>query len=120
MKLIVRTLIVFCLPFLLSASRWTIDDILLVERAGGVEISRDGQLAVWVKSKTDRDKGRTVSHVMLRHLEEDWEVQLTRGKDANTSPRLSPDGRRVAFLSNRPKPDAESEKNGADAEEPAN
>jgi dipeptidyl aminopeptidase/acylaminoacyl peptidase len=105
MKFTSKSLLVLCLPCLLAASEWTVDDLLLMERAGAFEVSRDGNTAVWVKSAVDSEKGRTVSHIMLRYLEEGWELQLTRGKDANTSPRLSPDGRRVAFLGNRPKQD---------------
>ena len=92
MKFACKSLLILCLPCLVAAGEWTVDDLLLMERAGAFDVSRDGKTAVWVKSAMDSKKGRTVSHIMLRHLEEGWEVQLTRGKDADSSPRLSPDG----------------------------
>ncbi len=89
---------------LAAASQWTVDDILLAERAAGYQISSNGKLVVWVKSQMDRDKGESVSHLMLRHLADDYEIQLTRGTDSSTSPRFSPDAGKIAFLSARRPP----------------
>lgn len=89
-----------------SGEKWTVEDVLLGERADQMELARDGKLVVWVKSQIDKEKGEAVSHLVLRNLAEDYEVQLTRGKDNNTSPKFSPDGKRIAYLSNRKPADA--------------
>ena len=107
MTFIVRSLILLSLPLAMLASRWTVDDIVTMEKAEAMELSRDGRRAVWVESATDDKKGATVSNLFLRHLDEDWKIQLTRTKDRNTKPRFSPDARRIAFLSNRPKTDGD-------------
>jgi dipeptidyl aminopeptidase/acylaminoacyl peptidase len=85
----------------LAQQKWTVDDILMAERGDQFRLSRDGRLAVWVKSQMDRDKGESVSHLFLRNLADNFEVQLTRGTDSHSSPRFSPDGRRIAFLTSR-------------------
>jgi dipeptidyl aminopeptidase/acylaminoacyl peptidase len=86
------------------ASKWTPDDVLMTESAGDMQLSRDGKFAVWVKSQMDREKGEAVSNIILRYLDSDSEVPLTRGQDTNSSPRFSPDGKRIVFLSSRKTP----------------
>ncbi len=83
------------------ASNWTTDDILLMERAASLELSRDGSMAVWAQSKMDTKKGTAVSQIYLRYLTDNHLVQLTRGDDSSTSPQFSPSGKQVAFLSSR-------------------
>ncbi|MCS7044068.1 MAG: prolyl oligopeptidase family serine peptidase [Bryobacteraceae bacterium] len=90
----------FCLA-LLAADRWTVDDILLQEQAGSMELSRDGRMAVFTKSRIDKEKGESVSHLWLKRFDEAESIQLTRGQDSATSPKFSPSGRLIAFLSSR-------------------
>ncbi|MFZ5623381.1 MAG: prolyl oligopeptidase family serine peptidase [Gemmatimonadota bacterium] len=90
------------------ARHWSADDILRQESAGGLQVSPDGRWLVWVKSWMDTEKGR-VANLVLSSLTADREVQLTRGKQLDTSPRWAPTGRRIAFLSTRPVPDAKGD-----------
>lgn len=83
------------------ASEWSTDDILLMERASGLELSRDGSMAVWAQSKMDPKKGQVLSQVWLRYLSDKHLLQLTRGEESSSSPQFSPDGKRVAFLTSR-------------------
>ena len=112
MQFIARTLLLLLCPCAVFAARWSVDDVLLAERAGQFELSRDGARLVWVKSRVDKKKGRAISNLILRNLEEDYQVQLTRGNNRNSSPRFSPDGRRIAFLSNRERPEEPGDENG--------
>lgn len=89
-----------------AAEKWTLEDVLFQESAGSLELSRDGRLAVFTKSKMDREKGVAVSNVYLKHLADDFEIALTRGPDGASSPRFSPDSKRVAFLTSRKSPGA--------------
>ena len=105
-----------CAFALTAAEKWTPDDILLMERVGGVEISRDGKALAYVKSRLDKEKGESVSNLYLKFVSDTDEIQLTRGTDNQGNPKFSPDSRRLAFLSSRkpadPKPDAKPETGG--------
>ena len=84
---------------------WTIDDILLAEKASDFQVSPDGRHAVWVKTVMDKEKGESVSNLVLSRIggRRD-EVVLTRGRDRSTGPRWSPGGSTIAFLSTRKAP----------------
>jgi dipeptidyl aminopeptidase/acylaminoacyl peptidase len=89
-------------------SKWTVDDIIMVEQAGQFEIAPDCKWATWVKTSADKDKDSRVSNIFVSNLSEKKEIELTRGNDNNSSPKWSPDGQLIAFISTRslPKPKA--------------
>jgi dipeptidyl aminopeptidase/acylaminoacyl peptidase len=96
-------------------TKWTVDDTLSGRQAGDFHISPDCRWAVWTRSVADKDKGEAVTQVMRSSLTSKEEVELTRGPDSCTSPRWSPDGKLIGFLSARPAPKAK----GNTAEEEA-
>ncbi|MGD2153145.1 MAG: prolyl oligopeptidase family serine peptidase [Gemmatimonadales bacterium] len=87
-----------------DAGTWTIDDILFTESAGQYQISPDGRWVVWVKSTMDATEGRQVSNLYLSSLTSDLEIQLTRGNYSHSSPRWTPSGELISFMSSRPLP----------------
>ncbi|MGQ9917030.1 MAG: S9 family peptidase [Bryobacteraceae bacterium] len=97
-----------CLPAA-GADKWTVDDILLQEQVGNLELSRDGRLGVYTVSRIDKDKGEAVSHIWLKRFGEEGAVQLTRGRDSASSPKFSPSARLIAFLTSRRPPRAQGE-----------
>jgi dipeptidyl aminopeptidase/acylaminoacyl peptidase len=91
---------------------WKPEDFIYTESAGQFRISPDGKWTVWVKSTTDKEKDGRISNLYLTSLTEKKEIQLTRGTDNVGSPRWSPNGETIAFVSGhalpKPKPDAAS------------
>lgn len=84
-----------------AASKWTVDDMLMQEMAMGLDISRDAKFAVYSKSRMDKEKGESVSHLYMKELAGGDEIQLTRGQDSHSSPRVSPSGKLIAFTTAR-------------------
>ena len=100
-----------------AASRpelWTVEDLVLAESSAGWKLSPDGSVAVWVKRSVEKvgDEEKEVSRLWLSRLDDGTRVQLTRGQERVSSPAFSPEGRHVAFLSDRPVPGAEDGKLG--------
>jgi dipeptidyl aminopeptidase/acylaminoacyl peptidase len=54
----------------------------------------------------DKEKGESVSTLYLKYTAGGDEVNLTRGKDNYSSPKFSPDSKKIAFLTSRKAADA--------------
>jgi len=93
---------------------WTADDVVTAESAGSWTISRDGALAAWTKSTVEKigEQEKRISRLWLTRLATNASIQLTRGDDSARSPRFSPDGTRIAFITARALPASGGEKKG--------
>jgi len=94
-------------------SAWTIDDVIKIESASGFEFSPDGKTIVWSKRSPGKEKDTFVYDLYLSSATGEMDViQLTRGDDNDTSPQWRPDGKMIAFISNR-KGEGKEESRGA-------
>ena len=85
----------------------TVDDIIYMESATAFDISPDGRWVVWVKATADKEKGELKRNIFLTNADDTVTVALTRTTRSDGSPRFSPDGTRIAFLSARDKTSAQ-------------
>jgi dipeptidyl aminopeptidase/acylaminoacyl peptidase len=84
------------------------EDVFALTSAGDPRLSPDGRHVAYVVNRIDRDENGYRSNIWLAPLDSSGEPrQLTSGGRSDSSPRWSPDGRWLAFLSNR---DGEDEK----------
>ncbi len=90
---------------------WTVDDVVLAERASSWTVSPDGMLAAWVRATVEKVGGeeKRVSNLWLSRLADGTSFALTRGQDTVSAPEFAPDGRHVAFLSTRKAPGGKGE-----------
>jgi dipeptidyl aminopeptidase/acylaminoacyl peptidase len=80
----------------------TIDQSISLKTVGGIHISPDGRWVVYEQQQTDWKENAYVTQLWLVDTTGSGKpLQLTRGKKSSTSPVWSPDGRWIAFLTER-------------------
>lgn len=79
----------------------TADDIYRFQQVNGAQVSPDGQWVAYTVTTMDRDADKRVTSVWMVSWDGTKDVQLTRGASSN-SPKWSPDGKYLSFLSARP------------------
>lgn len=109
MKRLVALFAAVALPFMSAqagpqakdTSLFTVQDLLKVRRVADPQLSPDGRSVAYVISDTDKAANRRTSQVYLVPAVGGEPRQLTKGPVSSSSPRWSPDGSRLAFISAR-------------------
>ncbi len=89
-------------PAILAAAVPTIDQNLSLRSASGPQISPDGKQVAYEIQKTNWEDNAFETEIWVAHVATPHDpYQLTSGKKSSSSPRWSPDGRELGFLSDR-------------------
>ena len=78
----------------------SLDDVLTAVRVGDPQLAPDGRV-FYVKTTTDLAAGKRNADIWSVKAEGGYPVQITRDPKADSTPRLSPDGQKLAFISTR-------------------
>jgi dipeptidyl aminopeptidase/acylaminoacyl peptidase len=79
----------------------TVDDLFSLKDVSDPRLSADGRSVVYVLTTLDAQEDDSDADVYLVPVDGGEPLRLTSGKKSETSPRFSPDGEWIAFLSDR-------------------
>src|SRR4051812_9019158 len=88
-------------PVVPASAAPTVDQILSLKRAGSPEISPDGRWVAYTIRETNWDDNAFETEIWLADVTTGATRQLTNAKKSSQSPAWSPDGAKLAFVSDR-------------------
>ncbi len=91
-----------CLPQTTAKRPLRLDDLYRLEEVSDPQCSPDGKWIAYSVATIDREADKRLSHIWMASWDGAENLQLTFDAESETSPRWSPDGKYLSFVSSRP------------------
>jgi dipeptidyl aminopeptidase/acylaminoacyl peptidase len=88
-------------PAAAQSRNMTIEDVLALRAVNDAQISPDGQWIAYTVTRADMEQNANDADIWLVSSKGGAPTRLTTNKKSDNSPRWSPDGRQIAFISSR-------------------
>ncbi len=88
-------------PAAAQSRTMTIEDVIALRGVNDAQISPDGQWIAYTVTRADMEQNASDADIWLVSAKGGTPTRLTTNKKNDTSPRWSPDGRQLAFISAR-------------------
>jgi len=82
-----------------SQTPFTVADLLTVKRVTDPQLSPDGRTIAFTVGTVDKALNRVVNQIYTMNADGSNQRQISRGAASNSQPRWSPDGKRIAYVS---------------------
>jgi dipeptidyl aminopeptidase/acylaminoacyl peptidase len=79
----------------------TFDDVMALRNVNDAQVSPDGKWVAYTVTRADLEQNAADADIWLASTLGEFPSRLTTSKKSDTSPRWSPDGKRLAFISAR-------------------
>jgi Tol biopolymer transport system component len=80
---------------------FTIEDLYRIKNVSDVHISPEGKSVTYLVTESDLPRAKRTSHIWLMDIDGRNPRQLTNSARGESSPRFSPDGKSLLFISSR-------------------
>ncbi|MDQ2841155.1 MAG: S9 family peptidase [Acidobacteriota bacterium] len=84
-----------------SQRKLNLDDLAKLHDVSNPQMSPDGKWVAYTVSSIDTKTDKRQTHIWMANWEGNQELQLTNGSESESSPRWSPDGKYLSFVSSR-------------------
>src|SRR5918912_1768215 len=101
---LILLILLLVLPFGAARAQkraFNIEDLYRVKSISDVHLSPDGKTVVYAVATSDLSRAKRTTQIWLMDADGRNPRQITQGEKSSASPTFSPDGRWIAFVSDR-------------------